>query len=83
MLNMSIETVPHDLLAAFAWETVIKLDLTAVLSINRPWNRGNLHPFDHGSQRKTYSFTAPPASTKPHYWSERHVNYQLKFFSLH
>ena len=77
MLNMSIETVPRDLLGAFAWETVIKLDLTAVLSINRPWNRGNLHPFDHGSQRKTYSFTAPPASTKPHYGSERHVNYQL------
>ena len=52
MLNMSIETVSRDLLAAFAWETVIKLDLTAVLSINRLWNGGNLQPFDRGSHRE-------------------------------
>ena len=52
MLPVSIETVPRNLLGAFSWEAVMKLDLTSVLSINRPWNGGNLQPFDHGSHKE-------------------------------
>ena len=52
MLHVSVETFTRDLLSAFAGEAVIKLDLTSVLSINRPWNGRNLQPFDHGSHKE-------------------------------
>ena len=52
MLHVSVETFTRDLLSAFAGEAVIELDLTAVLSINRPRNGGNLQPFDENSHRE-------------------------------
>ena len=78
MLHVCIETVPRDLLGAFAWKAVVKLDLTAVLSINRPWNGGNFKPCDHGGQGEKETVSQQHQRlTKPHSGSEQHVNYQL------